>query len=222
MARIFFPPGNKKFEELSHTKHYIWLMLFKVRRVKGMATEPGSLYFMFLAPHPPPFRRFWIRYCKSCSLPRNYRTKMFSFDGPGLAQLIERLTHRYFESTSSNPGNLTSTTVCGDRTGGVPDTKRSAHVWGGSKAEVDLGECRSTLHSPPQKRIKLDPLCLWNPEETSPETQNRGKSGPQKAHVYVSPKTLKKDVFSCSWTSAKDRPVKKLWPSTITIVLRLK
>ena len=39
------------------------------------------------------------------------------FVGPGLAQLVERLAHRYSESTSLNPGNLTSATVCGDRTG---------------------------------------------------------------------------------------------------------
>ena len=39
--------------------------------------------------------------------------------GPGLAQLVERLAHRYPESTSSNLGNLTSATVCGDRTGSV-------------------------------------------------------------------------------------------------------
>ena len=64
--------------------------------------------------------------------------------GPGLVQLVERLTHRYSESKSSNPGNLTSATVCGDRTGGVV-TKRSACV----APEVDLREC--TLHSPPQK-----------------------------------------------------------------------
>ena len=38
--------------------------------------------------------------------------------GPGLAQLVERLTHRYSESMISNPGHLTSATVCGERTGG--------------------------------------------------------------------------------------------------------
>ena len=39
---------------------------------------------------------------------------------PGLAQLVERLAHRYSESTSSNPDNLTSATVCGDRTSCAP------------------------------------------------------------------------------------------------------
>ena len=56
--------------------------------------------------------------------------------GLGLAQLVERLAHRYSESMSSNPGNLTSATVCGDRTGCAPATKRSASV----APEVDLGE----------------------------------------------------------------------------------
>ena len=55
--------------------------------------------------------------------------------GPGLAQLVEHLAHRYSESSSLNPGNLTSATVCGDRTGCVPITKRSASV----APEVDLG-----------------------------------------------------------------------------------
>ena len=56
--------------------------------------------------------------------------------GPSLAQLVECLTDRYSESTSSNPGNLTSATVCGDRTGCVLATKRSASV----APEVDIRE----------------------------------------------------------------------------------
>ena len=48
--------------------------------------------------------------------------------GPALAQLVERLAHRYSESTSLTPGNLTSATVCGDRTACMPATKRSASV----------------------------------------------------------------------------------------------
>ena len=40
-------------------------------------------------------------------------------------------------------------------------------------------------------RIRQSPLWLWNPEETSPEIQNRGISGPPKGHVCP-PKTLKK------------------------------
>ena len=60
--------------------------------------------------------------------------------GPGLAQLIERLAHRYSESTSLNPGNLTSATLYGDRTGCALAAKRLASV----APEVDLGEC--TLH----------------------------------------------------------------------------
>ena len=60
--------------------------------------------------------------------------------GPGLAQLVECLAHK-----SLNPGNLTSATLCGDRTGCAPAAKRLASV----APEVDLGEC--TLHLPPQK-----------------------------------------------------------------------
>ena len=63
---------------------------------------------------------------------------------PGLAQLVERLAHRYSESMSSNPGNLTSATVCGDRFGCALATKRSASV----APEVDLRE--HTLCLPPQ------------------------------------------------------------------------
>ena len=38
--------------------------------------------------------------------------------------------------------------------------------------------------------IRQHPLCFWNPEETSPEVQNRGISGPKNGHV--SNKILKK------------------------------
>ena len=41
-----------------------------------------------------------------------------------------------------------------------------------------------------QTRIRQNPLWLWNPEETSPEVQNRGISGPTNGHV--SNKNLKK------------------------------
>ena len=44
--------------------------------------------------------------------------------GPGLAQLVERLAHRYSESMSSNPNSLTSAAVRGDRTGCMPAAKR--------------------------------------------------------------------------------------------------
>ena len=40
-------------------------------------------------------------------------------------------------------------------------------------------------------RIRQNPLWLWNPEETSPEIQNRGVSGPQK-DMCVRQKLLKK------------------------------
>ena len=41
-------------------------------------------------------------------------------------------------------------------------------------------------------RIRQNPLWLWNPEETSPEIQNRGTSGPKIGHVNVSDKKTKK------------------------------
>ena len=90
------------------------------------------------------------RWFIAISFDRNSRSKQSNFFkilipvGPGLAQLVERLAHRYSESKSSNPSNLTSATVCGDRTGCAPPAKRLASV----APEVDLGEC--TLHSPPQ------------------------------------------------------------------------
>ena len=37
-------------------------------------------------------------------------------------------------------------------------------------------------------QIRQNPLWLWNPEETSPEIQNRGTSGPKIGHVKVSDK----------------------------------
>ena len=40
-----------------------------------------------------------------------------------------------------------------------------------------------------KKRIRQNPLWLWTPEQTSPEIQNRGTSGPKKGHVCP-PKTF--------------------------------
>ena len=74
-----------------------------------------------------------------------------------------------------------------------PAAKRSACV----APEVDLREC--TLHSPPPKNeIRQDPLWLWNPEEMSPEIQNRGTSGPQKRHVSAKKffKKMKEELTS--------------------------
>ena len=69
------------------------------------------------------------------------KLRLQSTVGPGLAQLVERLAHRYSESTSLNTGNFTSATVCGNRTGCVPAAKRSASV----VPEVDLGELYITF-----------------------------------------------------------------------------
>ena len=44
-------------------------------------------------------------------------------------------------------------------------------------------------------RIRQNPLWLWNPEETSPEIQNRGTSGPKTGHVKVSDKKTWKKKF---------------------------
>ena len=58
----------------------------------------------------------------------------------------------------------------------------------GVAPEVDLKEC--TLHLPLQKsEVRQNPLCLWNPEEMSPEVQNRDTSGPIKD--MCPPKTFK-------------------------------
>ena len=58
--------------------------------------------------------------------------------GPGLAQLVERLTHRYSEGMSSNPGNVTCwEQYVGTGLVAMLAAKRSAHV----APEVDLMEC---------------------------------------------------------------------------------
>ena len=58
---------------------------------------------------------------------------------------------------SLNPGNLTSATVCGGRTGCVPAGMRLTSV----AQELNYGEC--TLHSPPQKANKAEPTLGLNP-----------------------------------------------------------
>ena len=93
--------------------------------------------------------------------------------GPDLAQLVG-LTHRYSESTSSNPGNLTSVTVCGDRTGGVPAAKRLASI----APEVDLWEC--TLHSPAQKVNQAEPTLALRPRGDVTRNPKQGYQWPPK------------------------------------------
>ena len=44
-------------------------------------------------------------------------------------------------------------------------------------------------------RIRQNPLWLWNPEETSPEVQNRGISGPKNGHVSNKNGKKKSDVL---------------------------
>ena len=94
--------------------------------------------------------------------------------GPGLAQLVERLAHRYSESTSLNPSNLNSATVCGDRMGCMLATKRLASV----APEVDLGEC--TLHLPLQKANKAEPTLALNPRGDVTRNPKKGYQWPQK------------------------------------------
>ena len=119
----------------------------------------------------------------------------FSPVGPGLAQLLERLTHRYSESTSLNPGNLTSATVCGDRSGWVPAAKRSAC----GVSEVDLREC--TFASAIQIR---QPTLASIPRGDVTRNLKQGYQWPQIGHTCP-PKTLKKrKIWSCSLCVRKE------------------
>ena len=84
-------------------------------------------------------------------------------------------------------------------------TKRSAGV----TPEVNLRE-HMTLH---QVWIRL-PLWLWNPEEMSPEVQNRGITGPTK-RTYVLQhfkKTLHLSgpVFQIDWNTNRENEILKL------------
>ena len=115
--------------------------------------------------------------------------------GPGLAQLVERLAHRYSESTSLNPGNLTSATVRGDRTGCASAAKRLASV----APEVDLGEC--ALHLPPQKANKAEPTLALNPRGNATRNPKQGYQWPQK-RTCVSTKNFFKKT---SWYQVLDR-----------------
>ena len=95
------------------------------------------------------------------------------------------MAHRYSESTNSYPGNLTSATVCGDRTDCALAAKRLASV----APKVDLEEC--TLHSPLQKANKAEPTLALNPRGDITRNPKQGYQWPQKGHVCP-PKTLKK------------------------------
>ena len=116
--------------------------------------------------------------------------------GPGLAQLVERLAHRYSESTSLNPGNLTSATVCGARTGCVPTAKRLATV----PSEVDLGEC--TLHSPLQKSESGRTHSGFEPQRRHHQNPKQGYQWSQK-RTCVSAKNFNKKKPICYIRSKK-------------------
>ena len=157
---------------------------------KGSSVNPKKRSMIFKFSNTPEFRNeFDRKIVDNLGLRQSHWNSILFCSG--LVQLVERLTHWYSYSMSSNPGNLTSVTVCGDRTGSKPATKRSAHV----APEVHLREC--TLYSA-KKRIRQNPLWLWNPEETSPEIQNRGTSGPQKGHVSTK-NLLSFHVWNALW-----------------------
>ena len=80
----------------------------------------------------------------------------------------------------------------------IPAIKRSAGV----APEVDLRKCTLHLHLK-NKQIRQNPLWLWNPEETSPEIQNSGTSGPKRGHKCP-PKTLNKKKFGENLNWFKD------------------
>ena len=56
-----------------------------------------------------------------------------------------------------------------------------------------------TTFASTKKQIRQNPLWLWNPEEMTPEIQNRGTSGPQKGHVFAK-NFFKKVSVQESWT----------------------
>ena len=78
-----------------------------------------------------------------------------------------------FESESTP----TSAGTCGKWLAVMPAVKMLAGV----APEVDLREC--TLHFSPQNEFRTNPSWLWNPEETSPDVQNRGTSGSKIGHM---------------------------------------
>ena len=66
----------------------------------------------------------------------------------------------------------------------------------GAAPEMYLRECTSYL--PQQTQIRQSPLCLWNPEETSPEIPNGVSSSPEIGRMNVSNK--KSQLTSTSTT----------------------
>ena len=58
--------------------------------------------------------------------------------------------------------------------------------------------------------IRQKPLFLWNPEETSPEVQTRGISGPKNGHV-----SNKNFIQKKSWKNTIVNPLKGMVPVTL-------
>ena len=99
----------------------------------------------------------------------------------GIAQSVERsLMER--EVSRSTPTNAFAEIG----SAAMLAAKRSAGV----APEVNFRERVMLLVHLRQVRIRQNPLWLWNPEETSPEVQSRGISGPTKG--LMSSKNLKK------------------------------
>ena len=95
----------------------------------------------------------------------------------GLAQMVERLTHRYSESTSLNPGNLTSATVCGDRTGGNAGHQEI------SNCSTRGGSQGINIMFTSAMRIRQPTLAL-KPRRDITKNPKQGYQWPQKGHVY--------------------------------------
>ena len=158
-GEIFVSVGSVVGEDIIQPLIQIRIQI-RVRGNPQTVHEPPCVEIYMVRGHPqtvhePPCREIYNNYRIPVTTNNSNEYKVLV--GPGLAQLVERLAHRYSESTSSNPGNLTSATVCGDRTGCKPATKRSASV----APEVYLGKC--TLHSPPQKANKAEPTLALKP-----------------------------------------------------------
>ena len=98
---------------------------------------------------------------------------------PGLAQLVECLTHRYSESTSSNPGNLTSANSMWEQD------------WQQAGCQ-EVGMCSTRGGS---RVMYIHYICLRNANKAEPtlalkpqrrhhqKFKNRDTSGPKKGHV---------------------------------------
>ena len=166
---------------------------------KKMAAIRGALYFMFLAPFPPltildPMLKHQTENNRThCQVMSFSLSQSFSVNSPSQDLYYSCDYLKLFACMSVPEFESQQPLLC-------------KSMWGQDRlcaSRQEVGKCstrggsRGTYITFASAMRISSPLWLWNPEETSPEIQNRGTSGPKKGHVSAKNFKKKKKLFAC-------------------------